>query len=216
MNGNGMPRPGGVETWRPTGYQMTNPLPSAAGAVVGQGCEYFRRYSDFAADLCGTLGAQYVTDWLCQQLGMECGQASTSGSTSDPSNLVDTTGPKCPEGQIRIQNKCVDLMAAPPGGQPFISQAAYSTAQGAFGMPAVVPEQEMRRHLKCPRGMVLGYDEMCYPKAVLPRRSQFRKWKGARRPPVSVKDAQAIRRAEQAKDRVKKLAKNVGFSVKKR
>jgi len=96
---------------------------------------------------------------------------------------------------------------------------------GAFGTPALVPMQAgtiQRLNgttgaiLRCPGGMVLGKDDLCYPKSVLGARGRFRKHPAARKPPVSVRDAQAIRQAESAKNRVKKLAQGVGFSVKKR
>lgn len=87
--------------------------------------------------------------------------------------------------------------------------------EGAFGMAAFVPEEEMRLTLVCPPGHVLGDDELCYPKAVLPRRSKFRKWRGEMRPPVSAADAKAIRKAAAAKERVLLLAKSVGLHASK-
>jgi len=65
--------------------------------------------------------------------------------------------------------------------------------------------------LRCARGMVLGMDNLCYPKAVLPRRSKFRKWRGQARPAVSAADVKAIRTAAAAKGRVLALAKDVGL-----
>lgn len=91
----------------------------------------------------------------------------------------------------------------------------FQAVEGAFGMPAMVPEEEMRRTLVCPRGMVLGDDELCYPKAVLPKRSKFRKWRGQARPPVSAADARHIRKAAAAKERVLRLAKDVGLHASK-
>lgn len=91
----------------------------------------------------------------------------------------------------------------------------FEAVTGAFGMPAMVPEEEMRLTLICPKGMVLGDDELCYPKAVLPRRSKFRKWRAQARAPVSAGDARAIRKAAGAKDRVLALAKSVGLHASK-
>jgi len=87
--------------------------------------------------------------------------------------------------------------------------------EGAFGLPAFEPEEELVPTLRCPRGMVLGQDDLCYPKAVLPRRSQWRKWKGTARAPVTAGDARSIRKAARAKDRVLKLAKSVGLHASK-
>lgn len=94
-------------------------------------------------------------------------------------------------------------------------RGGFQAVEGAFGMPAMVPEEQMRVTLVCPRGMVLGDDNLCYPKAVLPRRSKFRKWRGEARPVVSAADAKAIRRAASARDRVLKLAKDVGLHASK-
>jgi len=95
---------------------------------------------------------------------------------------------------------------------------------GGFGLPAMVPDvvgQITRRDgssgpiLRCMRTMVLGTDNLCYPKAVLPRRSKFRKWRGDPRPAVSAGDVRAIRKAAAAKDRVLNLAKDVGLFASK-
>jgi len=86
---------------------------------------------------------------------------------------------------------------------------------GAFGMPAMVPETEMVRTLRCPRGMVLGTDDLCYPKGVLSSRNLHRKWRRPPRPTISAGDARAIRVAAAAKDRVLKLAKDVGLHASK-
>lgn len=86
---------------------------------------------------------------------------------------------------------------------------------GAFGMPAMVPREENRPTLICPRGMVLGTDDLCYPKGVLSSRNLHRKWRRSPRPTISAGDARAIRIAAAAKDRVMKLAKDVGLHASK-
>ena len=141
-----------------------------------------------------------------------------------PSSFAPNAGSSCPEGTIKMGTRCVDLMALPPGGKPGVIPApgtpvgsgGGTAVMGGFGLPAMTPVIETRVHRSCGPGMVLGKDNLCYPKRILPRRSNLRKWKGDRRPPVSAADAAAIRRAERARNRVKELAKDVGFSVKKR
>jgi len=121
-----------------------------------------------------------------------------------PSRVLDPLG----LGQFLVRPQPRETpMARDRGG--------FQAVEGAFGMPAMVPEEEMRRTLVCPRGMVLGDDELCYPKAVLPRRSKFRKWRGQARPPVTAGDARAIRKAAAAKERVLTLAKSVGLHASK-
>lgn len=61
---------------------------------------------------------------------------------------------------------------------------------------------------KCPKGFVLAFNDMCYPKQMLPR--SFRKWKPAPRPAVSRRDQRAIRQADRARKRLIKLTKQSG------
>lgn len=86
---------------------------------------------------------------------------------------------------------------------------------GAFGMPAMVPEQVQRVMLDCGPGMVLGTDDLCYPKSVLSSRNKNRKWRRAPKPTVSRADERAIRKAAAARDRVLQLAKDVGLHASK-
>lgn len=107
----------------------------------------------------------------------------------------------------------------PPRAPPEVTTMARSrTGQavvGAFGMPAMVPVEEVRRLLVCPRGMVLGTDDLCYPKGVLSSRNLHRKWRRPPRAPVTAADARAIRKAAATRDRVLQLAKDVGLHASK-
>lgn len=129
----------------------------------------------------------------------------------------------CGRGRINIGGKCIDPTAIFPGGRPGVTPAPGTVVQrggaavmGAFGLPAKEPEIEERIHRSCGPGMVLGKDNLCYPRAVLSRRSKFRKWRQPPRPPVTSGDVKAIRRATRARERVKELAKDVGFKTPKR
>lgn len=148
----------------------------------------------------------------------------TAGAGGTP--LVGPTngaGGPCPAGTIRAGSSCVDLMALPPGGSPATFPAPGTTIMGpggaavvgSFGLPAIAPQMVSQIVRRCPRGMVLGDDDLCYPKAVLPKRSRFRKWRGEVRPPVTRADVRAIRRAASARERVLELAKDVGLHASK-
>jgi len=127
-----------------------------------------------------------------------------------------TTSGGCPGPlQVRVGNQCVDLTALPPGGRPATYAADYTAVSGAFGLPAFQPAEQGRVVLKCPRGTVLGMDNLCYPKQVLSRRSQWRKWKGAPRPPISNAAVRAIRLRATALERIAELAKDAGLHVAK-
>jgi len=122
---------------------------------------------------------------------------------------------ECGPGTVRVAGVCVDPSAALPGGDPLFTRAGGVAVAGAFGMPAFSPVEEQVLTRRCPRRMVLGFDNLCYPKAVLPPRSQFRKWKRATSPTLSRRDEAAIVRAASAKDRVLGLAKKAGLFASK-
>lgn len=77
-------------------------------------------------------------------------------------------------------------------------------------MPALEPEviQTVRR--RCPRGMALGIDDLCYPKAVVGRRNRFRKWKGAPKPAVSAHDLRVAKMAASVKATIIKVGHDLG------
>lgn len=133
------------------------------------------------------------------------------------SNLVaQETG--CEPGQIRVAGRCVDPGAILPGGDPFISKAngEFATTEGSFGIPAAVPQTSQRIRRKCPPGMVLGRDNLCYPRQVLGRRNRFRKWRAPARPPISRKDMRALEAIDRVQKTVKELAKKAGLKASKK
>lgn len=122
----------------------------------------------------------------------------------------------CPDGRIKVGDRCVDPGAILPGGQPFVTSAGGRAVQGGFGLPAIVPQQEQRVVRSCPTGMVLGKDNLCYPKAILRRRSKFRKWKGDRRPKISAAEWRTLKKAERVRGEAKEVAKTAGWKVTKK
>ena len=88
---------------------------------------------------------------------------------------------------------------------------------GGFGLPALAPaivgEIRGKPVRRCNRGSVLGTDNLCYSKAVLPPRSKFRKWKRPIPPVLSRSDSKAIKRAASVKDKVGDLARDAGLYV---
>ncbi len=139
-------------------------------------------------------------------------QAPAIPQIPDLLRLPRRSGPAAPEIQF------VGGPGAPP--QPPSSAvstgAEFQAVQGAFGLPAMAPMAMQRIHLDCPRGMVLGRDNLCYPKQVLRRNSKFRKWRSGPRPPISAADAKMIRRLAAARAAVIKLAEGVDLVTKKK
>lgn len=134
------------------------------------------------------------------------GNGTTMGQEAQP----------CPSGTFKVGDRCVAPGDAPPGGDPFTFPAGMQAVAGSFGMPAVTPRIEQRTHRTCPKGMVLGDDDLCYPRAILSRRSKFRKWRQPPRPPVSAADAKALRKVDRIRDKLRDLGKKADLKVTKR
>jgi len=95
-------------------------------------------------------------------------------------------------------------------------RAVGEAVAGAFGMPAMQPAAETRTHLSCPGGMVLGRDDLCYPRAVLRRDSRFRKWRPGTRPVLTGGEVKAIAKARSAIMRGRARMSGLGVSVQKK
>lgn len=155
-----------------------------------------------------------------------------SVATQDP--FVSSLGPVppigCPPGFINVDGKCVTEGARGarqrffPGGETgLLVDEAGEAVMGAFGVPARVPMQVgtiMRRDgtvgpvLRCPRGAVLGIDELCYQKGTIDKKN--RKWVPARKPPISAADWKAAQSIKRVQKGVKRVASASGLSCSKR
>jgi len=150
------------------------------------------------------------------------------GGTSSPTTPIPTPGqqiPPCPPGTRRIPgtNKCVDLSAFPPGGEPFIVGAGGEAVVGGFGVPGITPSVvgNISRNdgstgpiLRCPGGMALARDNICYVRSLIPK--DFRKWRPGMKPLLTGGDRKILRRANTLRGKVKTLATATGFSCKKK
>jgi len=140
-----------------------------------------------------------------------------------------TAGAGCPAGFKLVNGRCVVAgitglaQRLIPGGEtgllPTAADEFGEAVVGSFGVPALVPAQVgtiARRDgtvspiLRCPRGSVLGIDELCYNKAVLP--VKFRKWAPGPRPPISAADWKAARTFSSVQKKIKKVAGDSGFT----
>lgn len=120
-------------------------------------------------------------------------------------------GDSCPDGFRRMPLiGCVRMSPADvlPGGAPFIQrQTPMGTpTMGHFGV-AVAPMAEQNIRLKCPRGMVLGADDLCYNRNAL-RRSE-RKWIPGRKPLLTGGEMNAIRTAGRAAGKLQRSRKTL-------
>lgn len=87
------------------------------------------------------------------------------------------------------------MQRAFPGGETGTQLDIFGEAVvGAFGVPALVPAADFVSTFKCPRGSVLGQDNLCYRKGSIP--VQFRKWRPGPKPFISGGDRKCLLRAD--------------------
>lgn len=114
-------------------------------------------------------------------------------------------GGPCGEGCFEAPGgRCVCPGDVFPGGDPFISAPSGQAVHGRFGV-GVRPMERQRRQLKCPAGMVLGKDNVCYES--LGRRQ--RKWDPGMKPLLTGGDRAAIRKAAAAARKLKRSRKMI-------
>jgi hypothetical protein len=77
---------------------------------------------------------------------------------------------------------------------------------------------EPAQKLSCPRGYVLyGKEpgmEVCFPKGMFP--NKMRKWPKPTAPALSAQDMKTLRRIGTLQKRIRRVAGNAGFTVKKK
>jgi len=102
-----------------------------------------------------------------------------------------------------------------PGGETGYGSDVYGQAvMGAFGKPALQPYVDSQPVQRCPPGLVLGKDNLCYARSSI--RNSDRKWPKAPRPALSAQDMKTIRKAASLQNKVKRAAMKSGFTCKKR
>lgn len=101
-----------------------------------------------------------------------------------------------------VTGKCEFFVGDQPGAEPGGVGGGQAVA-GAFGMPAIMPDAEPITRLDCPAGMVLGRDNLCYPKEVLRRDSKFRKWRPGMRPILTGGERRGIAKARRSTNKAR-------------
>jgi len=124
-------------------------------------------------------------------------------------------GMSCGPGFLKMPNG--DCVALPPTtGITTPAEGQFQAVPGAFGMPAMAPKHELRSRFICPTGMVLGTDDLCYPKQVLRRDSKWRKWRPGMRPVLTGGERRGIARARRSVERAKEATASLGVTVRKK
>ena len=138
---------------------------------------------------------------------------------SDPGYTNFGTADPCPTGYSWDGAQCVAtgiggvIERTLPGGATGYGSDVYGQAvMGAFGRPALQPYVYSQPVRRCPPGLVLGKDGLCYDKIA----NKDRMWPRGPRPFMTGSDMKALRKAASLKQRVKKLAQDTGWSCRKR
>jgi len=168
------------------------------------------------------LGAGY--DWLLGRLsgGQGPGTGGAGGS------LTGATANQCPTGYTWDGERCVtagiqgSVQRFLPGGATGTLSDAYGEAVlGRYGValaPAQVGQVTSMKTgitnpiLRCPPGMILGKDNLCYESLT----KKERKWAKPRKPLLTGGDMNALARVKRIRNNLKKAAGAADLSCRKR
>ena len=142
-----------------------------------------------------------------------------------PKNQAGYGAGPCPSGYEWKNGKCqaTGLGSAlerwVPGGETGTLADDYGEAVvGAFGKPALMPAvagQVAKRDgttgpiLRCPRGTVLGKDNLCYPKGSITNAN--RKWPKPTKAPITAADMRMLSKISTLQGRIEKAAVRAGY-----
>lgn len=137
--------------------------------------------------------------------------------------IEDTFGGRRPQQPLtpNVPALPTDPRTPKPGVRGRIERILPGGRSGYFHDPVdadfqAVVEPVMAERISCPRGYVAvdtdgdGVNDACMEKTLA---KKYGYWKPRPKPPISGWDAKAIRRADAARKRVKKLANKVGFTA---
>jgi len=117
----------------------------------------------------------------------------------------------CRPGTFRVGSRCVNPLAAAPGGDPLFSPVPEAgvdagvggAVMGRFGA-ALQPGSRIIDRAVCLPGMILGRDDLCYNKGQI--KNSERMWPRGRRPLLTGGDMRAISIAARAASRLTRTA----------
>jgi len=153
--------------------------------------------------------------------------ASTSGTACGPGMARDSRGNCVSEETLGgVRSVIARLLPGGSTGRALETSTEFGDAVlGAFNIPALEPAivGDIQRNdgstaliRRCPRGMVLGRDELCYPREILRRNSRFRKHRPGPRPILTGGQRSAIREAKSAILTARNAISGLGVTVTKK
>jgi len=105
-----------------------------------------------------------------------------------------------PTSQVAIEGIVGATQRFLPGGETGFQDVFGGAVMGRFGA-ALVPAQMQATRLRCPRGAVLGKDNLCYDH--LPKKD--RKWNPGTKPLLTGGQMNILRKARRLEDRLKRM-----------
>jgi len=114
----------------------------------------------------------------------------------------------CTPPEVKVGDKCVNLAAAFPGGQPFLTPVGNigEPIMGRYGAGYVPGSLEVSRAV-CLPGDVVGNDGICYPKRSI--KNSDRQWPRGRRPLLTGGEMRAISIAARAAGKFQRTQKRL-------
>lgn len=201
-------RTGSFQTFAPGFTPTFGPNAPIASGQGGGGIDF----GGLVTNLGNALIGKYITPGSAAG---GTGSEAPSGQSPVPGNFSAPGGGPCGPGSVSVLGKCVDPMAALPGGDPLVyapQSSQYGAAvYGRYGL-ALQPAMRTVTRSECPAGMVLGKDGLCYES--LPKKD--RKWNPGAKPLLTGGEMNAINKANRAAKRLagtQKKLKKVGKAI---
>jgi len=112
----------------------------------------------------------------------------------------------CGPGEVNLAGKCIDPLAAVPGGAPFISDAGGTAVMGRYGA-AYVPGSRIIDRAVCLPGDLVGDDGFCYNRKSLTNKERM--WPRGRQPLLTGGEMRAISIASRAAGKFERTQKRL-------
>lgn len=167
-------------------------------------------------------------DWIKKGAGVIIDVFGGGGGMTGAPGTTPFAGPapvQCPPLTVRVGDRCIDPLAAAPGGRPAVTQATgtgmktvEAVGEGIFGLLSTLPVQvgtiNGRPIMRCPiPQLVLAKDNRCYSKKDLP--NKLRKWPAHKCKSATDMKLAAIKGAGAAAKSLQAAFKGSGYRISK-
>lgn len=184
------------------GFAPTAPSEGIIGGLIGAGI-------GFITGGPGGIIPGAITGYGAGESPSSPGSTGGAGYGAGPSGFA----PGCPTGYVFRNGRCEKeglvgwVQQTIPGGQTGV--VPYQPTQmGGYGMMGASPEVRQQTTLRCEAGWVLGTDNLCYPKRMIPAR--YRKHPPGTRPLLTGGEVKTLRKIGSLQKKVEKVWAKAG------